>query len=142
MPALFIGSYKVMLDAKNRFNIPAPFKKVFDSLEDGGQSITLRRAVNAKDNINILQIFPSSLFNKRIEFLLRDSDPCDPEAEEKRRFILANSFPSEIKHNRVLVPQTSMEHSQLASKIWVVGMGEYFEIWNFDEGNKRFKDVG
>lgn len=142
MPTGFIGSYKVMLDAKNRFNIPAPFKKFFDSMGDGSQNVTIRRAVNGKDNVKLLQVFPSGFFDKRINQLFQDSDPFDPETEERRRSIYANSFPAEIKHNRVLVAQSAVEHVEIEGQIWVVGMGEYFEVWNIDEGNKRFTAVG
>ena len=141
MSSQLIGSYKVMLDSKNRFNLPSPFRKYFSSLGENSEEITLRRAVNKTDNVKFIQVFPRAFYEKRITLMFKDLDPFDPEVEEKRRDISANSFPSEIKHNRILIPQNFIEHAELSGQIWVVGMFDYFEVWNKTEGGRRFTSL-
>lgn len=141
MPSGLIGSYKVMLDVKNRFNIPAPFKRYFDALDDNNEQVTIRRVTAPKDNSSFIQVYPSNYFNKRVQQQFESLDPFDPETEEKRRAIFANSFAGEIKHNRILLPQNAIEHGTLNAQIWVVGMFDYFEIWSLEEGDQRFTAV-
>jgi len=141
MPTGLIGSYKVMLDAKNRFNIPAPFKRYFDGLGDSSEQVTIRRVTNQKDSSSFIQVYPSDYFNKRVNQQFESLDPFDPETEEKRRAIFANSFSGEIKHNRILLSQNAIEHGSLNGQIWVVGMFDYFEIWSLEEGDQRFTAV-
>ncbi len=139
----FIGSYTVRLDDKNRFNVPAPFKKCIGELGSACEKVVVRRVSDSEGGGRYIQVYPIGFFNETMSLHYRNLDPLDPATAEKKRAFFSSCFEVEIKSNRLLLPQKLVDFANLKEKerFWVNGMYDYFELWNFDEGEKRFDEA-
>ncbi len=139
----FIGSYTLRLDDKNRFNIPAPFKKCIEQLGDACKKVVVRRVSDKEEGGRYIQVYPSGFFNETMSLHYRNLDPLDPETAVKKRAFFSSCFEVEIKSNRLLLPQPLVEFAGLKDDdlCWANGMYDYFELWSKSEGEKRFNDA-
>lgn len=141
---MFIGSYRHMLDQKNRFRIPSKFKA---ELGEG--------FVITKGTENCLFVFSKAELENNIMEKINNISLFDSEAQKPLRLILSSAFEAEEDNQgRILLPSELKKHADIAKNIVLVGVGRRFEIWseerwneyssnvNFDEAVKELKKSG
>lgn len=119
---MFQGAALLSLDAKGRMTVPARHRDAL--LSDRSGSITLTRSPDG-----CLMLFPQSqwlLFREKITAL-----PVS--AQWWKRIYLGNAVEVEIDSGgRVLISPELREEVGLSKEVRLVGMGNYFEIWDAD----------
>lgn len=115
---MFIGEYTHTVDDKNRFSLPAKFRK------DLGRKIVVTRG---KDHCLFLYPYKTwSLISKEVQKLGHvESD------HRYARFTFAGASEIEIDAmGRILVPEFLREFAELKSQIVITGVHDRVEIWN------------
>src|SRR6476619_3773011 len=122
----FVSHYALRLDAKGRVSIPASFRAVL--ARDGFEGVycypTLDRpALDAGGNALLAEI----------EALITRYSPY---SEEREQFSAALYSTSEILkmdgEGRVVLPESSKAHAQIADVVTFAGLGHKFQIWEPD----------
>lgn len=120
---MFAGSSNTSLDSKNRFILPAKFRKFMNSDEAG--KFMLNRGMGGCIDVYTLSAW------KAIEDKLKVLDPFDPKAAKFKRIFLYDANECEIDGQfRMLVPQSLLDFAKIEKDLIVVGMAEKIEIWN------------
>ena len=140
---MLIGSYRHMLDQKNRFRIPSKFK---NGLGEG--------LVITKGSSSCLFVFSKEEFDKLLDKTSNISI-FDDEAQKPLRLVMSSAFEAEEDgQGRILLPAELKLHANIKKNIVLVGVGRRLEIWaeevwdnysnnqNFDESVKALKDRG
>ncbi len=120
---MFIGSANTSLDAKNRFIIPAKFRKNINP--DEAQKFIINKGV-----LNCIDVYPLSSWRK-IEQKLAKLNPFNPkDAKFLRIFTLhANECEADNQY-RIILPQVLLDYAKIEKEILVVGMADKLELWN------------
>lgn len=115
---MFIGEYTHTVDEKNRFSLPAKFRKEL------GKKVVVTRA---KDRC--LSLYPLKTWQAISEEVKqRGHVESDPRYE---RFTFASAAEVEIDSiGRILVPEFLREFADLGSQIIITGVHDRVEIWN------------
>ena len=115
---MFIGEYTHQVDEKNRFSLPAKFRK------DLGKKIVVTRG---KDHC--LFLYPATTWTKiSKEVEARGHVESDP---RYARFTFAGAAEIDIDSiGRILVPEFLREFAELKSTIVITGVHDRVEIWN------------
>lgn len=123
----FFGKTPQMLDDKKRISIPAKWRDQFDAPAyltagpDGCVAIYTKHDFEAASN-EVLAV-PAST----------------QEGRDRRRKFFANTHDVlKDSSGRLLIPQQLIDHAKLSRDIVVLGVGEWFEVWDkatFDEYN-------
>lgn len=129
----FIGNYSYTIDEKNRFNIPAKFRKQLD--DESNQtfilSIGLDKCVNA---------YPLSYWKTELNSLKK----LDQNKADNRKFaraIAAYADDARLdKQGRLVVPPTLKKYANLKKNIVLVGFFNKIEIWDEEIFNAEMKD--
>ena len=124
MGALFRGMYEHQLDEKNRIRIPAKFKKVFESYENGTYSFV--RGVNG-----CIYVFPDEVLDETLEELSNESMGDT----SKAAFMFFSSVFSaeEDAQGRVTLPTKLKDLAGIKKDIVTVGLGKRLEIWSAEK---------
>lgn len=116
--APFTGSYKRIIDGKNRFSIPAPLRKQLS-----GSKVILQLV-----NKTLIQIFDYETWLKAVT----TQAPSDPaQLAEYNRGIYTFAYPVEIDENkRVLIPEALLSQTDFkaGSRVIITGVGDRIEI--------------
>jgi MraZ protein len=119
---MFQGAALLSLDAKGRMSVPARHRDALTSGNGTSMSITITRSPDG-----CLMLFPQSqwlLFREKITAL-----PVS--AQWWKRVYLGNAVEVEIDSGgRVLISPELREEVGLSKDVRLVGMGNYFEIWD------------
>ncbi len=140
---MLIGSYRHMLDQKNRFRIPSKFKNGL------GEGIVI-----TKGSSSCLFVFSKEEFDKLLDKTSNISI-FDDDAQKPLRLVMSSAFEAEEDgQGRLLLPSELKLHANIKKNIVLVGVGRRLEIWaeevwdeysknqNFDESVKALKDRG
>ena len=130
---MFLGQYKYTIDSKGRLTIPVRFRAALSS----GAFITQGFDRN-------LNVFTADSF----VFLAGTATAVtstNPEARTMRRLIFsrAQELPLDAT-GRVLIPTFLREYAGIQVDAYVVGAGDYFEIWSpplWDEQQANLRDA-
>ena len=115
---MFLGTYQHSLDDKGRIIVPARFR---DDLAEGG---FVTRGFDRCLMVMTLDYFEAVY--ERINAM----NLADPATRALRRLFLANAYSiTPDKVGRINLPQDLREYSHIENDTFVVGQGEYFEIW-------------
>jgi len=126
----FLGTYQHSLDEKGRLTIPARFREL---LTEG--------AVIFQGLDRCLMVSTAAHFEEVYQ-RLDAQNLALPEARLLRRQILGTAYPVETdKLGRILVPQSLRAFIDLKSEAFVVGQGEYFEIWTPELWNEQVTQI-
>src|SRR3989344_3075042 len=115
---MFIGEYTHTVDEKNRFSLPAKFRKAL------GRKIVVTRG---KDNCLFLYPIRTWLqISQEVKKLGHvETDP------RFARFTFAGAVEIEIDSiGRILVPEFLREFAELKNSIVITGVHDRVEIWN------------
>ena len=117
---MFMGEFEHSLDAKNRVIIPADFR---DELED--------KIVITKGKNGCLEGYSKAVFDEYIESVIGGRSRLEEDVIIFKRRTLANGRNCEFdKQGRIVIPQSHKEYAGLDKDVVIVGMGDYFEIWD------------
>lgn len=126
---MFIGSANTSLDSKNRFILPAKFRKHINP--DEAQKFIINKGI-----LTCIDVYPLSSWRK-IEQKLAKLNPFNPkDAKFLRIFTLhANECEADNQY-RIILPQNLLDYAKITKEILVVGMADKLELWNPEEYDK------
>ena len=115
----FFGKTPQMLDEKKRIAIPARWRDQFDApafltaSPDGCIAVYTKQDFEAASS-DVLAV-PASTKEGR---------------DRRRRFFANTHDVAKDSAGRLLIPQPLIEHASLEKDVFVVGSGEWFEVWD------------
>lgn len=116
---MFLGEYQHSIDEKSRLTIPAKFR---DELAKG---CVVTRGFEKNLNIYTSEDF-ANLIKKA-----QTMSPTDPEARALQRLIFSGASEAQPDRNgRILIPPFLRTYAEMDSEVYVVGVGQYIEIWS------------
>ena len=112
------GTYKYLLDPKNRIFVPSVFR------EELGASFVVTRSFRDKflcfysqrswdEYIAPLKAAPRKTSEDTLRFLYRTAAEVTPDAQ-----------------GRILLPQPLVEYAGLDKNVYIIGVGDYGEMWS------------
>jgi MraZ protein len=126
----FLGAYQHSIDEKGRLTIPARFRELLGV----GAFIT-------QGYDRCLMVSTAAYFDevsKRLDSL----NVALPNTRLLRRQIFGTAFQIETdKLGRILVPQSLRNFIELKNEAYVVGQGDYFEIWTPELWNEQVAQI-
>lgn len=115
---MFLGQYRHSLDNKGRLTIPARFRELLE----GGAFVTRGFDRN-------LLILTTADFD-RLTHRVNQMSMTDPDARDLRRRLFSNATQVDFDRlGRILIPTFLREAAHIDGEAFVVGAGNYFEIW-------------
>jgi len=126
----FLGTYEHSLDEKGRLTIPARFRELLA----GGAFIC--------QGFDRCLMVSTAAYFEEVYHRIDAQNIALPEARLVRRQILASAFQVETdKLGRILVPQSLRAFIDLKNEAYVVGQGDYFEIWTPELWNEQVTQI-
>jgi MraZ protein len=121
---LFTGKYTCKMDAKNRLVLPARIKSILP--ENGGNKIYLRAG-----NDPYVLIYPPDVYEEVVQEALKKLARHGKDNHRYRRAFFGGIVDVELDSmGRFLVPKPTVEHARLKGEVLIVGVGDWFEMWN------------
>ncbi len=115
---MFLGNYRHSIDRKGRLTVPARFR---EALSEGAYLLR-----GFERNLMVLTAADFERIYRRVNAL----SMTDPLARQLKRLIFATASPVEVdRAGRILIPPYLREAVGLEDEAFVVGVGDYFEIW-------------
>ena len=125
---MFRGLNKISLDAKGRFSIPVRYKDSLSNLSSNLLICTI-------DQDHCLLLYPLK-FWKSIEKKIMALPTLNSTSRRLQRLMVGHASEIEIDSNgRILIPKELREFAKLTKQAMLVGQGNKFEIWNYDDWN-------
>ena len=125
---MFRGLNKISLDAKGRFAIPVRYKDSLSNLSSNLLICTI-------DQDHCLLLYPLK-FWKSIEKKIMALPTLNSTSRRLQRLMVGHASEIEIDSNgRILIPKELREFAKLTKQVMLVGQGNKFEIWNYDDWN-------
>ncbi|MBM4424081.1 MAG: division/cell wall cluster transcriptional repressor MraZ [Chloroflexi bacterium] len=116
---MFLGEYQHSFDDKSRLTIPAKFR---DELAKG--------CVVTRGFEKNLNVYTSGDFANLIK-QAQTMSPTDPEARALQRLIFSGASEAVPDRNgRILIPPFLRAYADLENEAYVIGVGQYIEIWS------------
>ncbi len=128
----FLGEYESTLDLKNRFLLPAGFKKQLP--DDGSARFVINRGFE-----KCLTLYPMSSWEPIFKNISALND-FDPKVREFRRYFLNGATVVEPDSaGRILLQKSLIEHAGLEKDIVLVSAVNKIEIWDKSKYTKFFE---
>ena len=125
---MFRGLNKINLDAKGRITIPVRYK---DSLSD----LSSNFLICTIDQDHCLLLYPLK-FWKSIEKKIMELPTLNATSRRLQRLMVGHAAEIEMdSHGRILIPKELRAFAKLTKQAMLVGQGNKFEIWNYDDWN-------
>jgi MraZ protein len=119
----FLGRHDHTVDPKGRLSIPAAYRA-----ELLGRS-EMPSILTSYDNH--LALYPREYWTEKIERGLAKISEWDKEAQAFRRLVIGSACECPIdSQGRILIPSKLREHAKLESKVTLVGVLDFIEIWD------------
>ncbi len=116
---MFLGEFQHAIDEKSRLTIPAKFR---DELEHG---CIVTRGFDKNLNVYTVQDF-TTLIKKAQTMSL-----TEPDTRGLQRLIFSGaSDAAPDRSGRILIPPFLRTYAELDTEVYVVGVGQYIEIWS------------
>ncbi len=119
----FFGTFEHSIDERGRVAIPARYRSAF---VDGG---VLRAGPDGA-----IEMYTQGTFDDEVQRRLGSEDGNrSVSARRIRRGFLSDAYAVELdKQGRILIPPQVRSESNIASKVLIIGCGDYLEIWHPD----------
>ena len=125
---IFRGLNKISLDTKGRIAIPVRYK---DSLSNLSSNILICTI----DQDHCLLLYPLK-FWKSIEKKIMALPTLNPTSRRLQRLMVGHATEIEMDSNgRILIPKELRGFAKLTKQAMLVGQGNKFEIWNYNDWN-------
>ena len=119
MSSLFMGSVEYQMDDRNRVAVPPRYRDQFDA-----------PSVMTTGKERCVAVYTQAGFDKAaqaVEAIAADTK----EGRDARRFFFGNAYPvAKDGQGRFLVPKELVDYAGLKKDVMVVGLGDWFEIWD------------
>ena len=123
---MFLGKFSRTLDTRSRFSLPSSFSGQLS----GGAYLTQGFDRN-------LQVLTSSAFQE-IYRTVASLNIANPLARLLLRLVLGTAQEQGVDANgQLTIPEELKQFANLQEDIFLIGQGEYFEIWSPDLWNKQ-----
>ena len=123
---MFGGVTNLNLDPKNRFAIPSRYRSELQNNHDNLLVITL-------ESSQCLVIYPKRLWEVVRDKIQNLPTSAHPIVKSYQRLFLGYAETVEIdKAGRILLPSILKKLVNLNKDLVLVGLGNYFELWNQD----------
>lgn len=130
---MFLGKFSRTLDSKSRFSVPPAFR---GSLARG--------AYVTQGFDRNLQVLTSEAFQEIYRTVV-SLNIANPLARLMLRLILGTAQESSVDANgEFTIPEELKEFANLKKEIYLIGQGEYFEIWSpdlWDQQEAQLRDA-
>ena len=115
----FLGSVEYQMDDRNRVAIPPRYRDQFDA-----------PAIMTTSKDRCVAVYTQEGFEQAAAIV--EAIPADTaEGRKARRFFFGNAYPvAKDGQGRLLMPPRLIEHAGLKKDVMVVGLGDWFEIWD------------
>ena len=125
MENMFNGNYTAKVDSNGRFTFPS---KQLSQIGDNRQMYIMLSLSSPS-----LWLMPIVYWQEFSSFIMKNKFPFATQEMALRRQFIGNSFETEIDNNsRVVIPQHLSDKVQITDKCIIVGVGDFFEIWDPD----------
>ncbi len=125
---MFRGLNKISLDAKGRIAIPVRYKDSLSNLSSNLLICTI-------DQDHCLLLYPLK-FWKSIEKKIMALPTFNSTSRRLQRLMVGHAAEIELdSHGRILIPKELRAFAKLTKQVMLVGQGNKFEIWNYDDWN-------
>ena len=122
---MFRGLNKISLDAKGRIAIPVRYKEILSNLSSNLLICTI-------DQDHCLLLYPLKIWIS-IEKKIMKLPTLNPISRRLQRLMVGHAAELEMDSSgRILIPKELREFAKLTKKAMLVGQGNKFEIWNYD----------
>ncbi len=132
-----IGNWEVSLDSKGRISVPANLKKKFPA---NFKHFVLTRAIG---NDKCIYMFYQDNFDEFVKNIgFSKVNVFDNKEWDFKRTILSTA--SEVEPDstdRILIPTDLRVYSNITKNVKIVGMTEFYEIWDQDQIIKKVQST-
>ena len=119
----FLGRHDHTIDSKGRLSIPAAYR-----VEILGRSEMPSVLTSYDDH---LALYPRDYWRDTIERKLVNVSEWDKQGQAFRRLVAGNAIDCPIdSQGRILIPSRLREHAKLESKVTLVGVIDFIEVWS------------
>lgn len=129
----FIGNYSYTIDEKNRFNIPAKFRRQLDDASNDSLVLTVGMD-------HCISIYPLSRWKEELKAIQN----LNRNKQENRQFIRAiasNAVDVKLdKQGRVIIPKHLKDYAKLEKTIILVGVFDSIELWDEESYRREMKE--
>lgn len=130
---MFLGKFSRTLDAKGRFSVPSNFRGALAG-----------RAYVTQGFDRNLQVLTTEAFQEIYRTVI-SLNIANPLARLLLRLILGTAHEAEISADgQFRIPEELKQFANLQSDIFLIGQGEYFEIWSpeaWDRQEAQIRDA-
>ncbi len=127
---MFLGKFSTPLEPNNRFSVPAAFRAQLSS----------RMYITQGFDRN-LQVLTADAFQEIYRKVV-SLNIADPLARLLLRLILGTATELGLENNNLMIPENLKEFAKLHDDIFLIGQGDYFEIWAPELWNKQEAQLG
>jgi MraZ protein len=116
----FRGHYEHSLDTKDRLTVPSKFRSALRS------GVVLAAGLDA-----CVWVFPTGAYDGFSEQFIGSTSPLSSRGRVLRRHFHGNSFDDKLDSaGRIRLPKHLVEYAGLGGTCVVIGMDDYFEVWD------------
>jgi MraZ protein len=127
----FRGHYEHSLDSKDRLTVPSKFRA---ALSDG---VVLVAGIDP-----CVWVFPTGGYEGFTDQFIGPINPLSQRGRTMRRHFHGKAFEEKLDSaGRVRLPKHLVEHGELSGSCVVIGMSDYFEVWDAEAWKKVDADV-
>lgn len=120
----FLGNIEAKIDAKGRTFLPAQFRKMLPTQEEG--TLVMRQDIFE----NTLVIYPEAVWAELMDEMRRRLSRWDrKEQMVYRTFVSGVTNITIDASGRILIPKPFLEAAGIRQSVRFVGMGDTIEIW-------------
>ncbi len=121
----FLGNIEAKTDTKGRAFLPATFRKVLLSGEEG-------RLVLRKDVFQpCLVLYPESIWNEQMDAMRARLNRWNKQHQQVfRQFVSEVELVTLDSNGRFLIPKRYLKMADIVQDIKFIGMGDTIEIWS------------
>ena len=130
----FSGEYLSSLDAKNRVNIPAKFRKVLDPIND--RTFIITRGFDRC--LTLYPIYEWSIVEQQLASL---SSLSDRNRKFIRSIVRHASYVQYDRQGRIVIPDNLKAYSGIDRDVIIIGMITKIEVWSPNQINKCDSEV-
>ncbi|MFA5793622.1 MAG: hypothetical protein WC980_00930 [Candidatus Brocadiia bacterium] len=140
---MFVGQHYHTLDAKKRLVIPAKLRHSSlltpNEADTKGVYVTLDTKSYQNNNINLLVLYPASVWAKNLELLEQNALRSEEAAWYLRKVSADTEFCKIDEQWRVLIPLRLINTAELKRDIVIVGAGSKIEVWDTAKWDNVYK---
>lgn len=123
---IFLSTYEAKVDEKNRISIPANYRNILE--HQGSREIYAYSSFVS----NCIEVCTVERIEK-VHSFLENMDMFSPKRDAIATAVLADCEPMQLDaKGRVSLPERLISFANLDKKVFFVGKGNTFEIWNYN----------